>query len=101
MPELRITDESGARVFPWNGEEVFCGRNPDNTLVLAEKKASRKHCRFFREGAFYRVEDLKSSNGTVVAGARVTVHTLAPGDTVQIGASTIQFVDTAPAAPPP
>ena len=46
--------------------EYFIGRFPTNDIVLPDPYVSRKHARiFFSEGKWY-IEDLNSTNGTIV-----------------------------------
>jgi hypothetical protein len=73
------------------------GRNPDNTIVLATGRASRRHAEIRPEGADYILTDLGSANGTFVNGQRLTApHRLRPGDTFDIGDDSFRF-DAPPA----
>ena len=62
------------------------GRTPDNELVLADSGLSRQHARIvFGQGAYW-LEDLGSTNGTLVNGTRLTTaHPLRTGDVIQLG----------------
>ena len=42
-------------------------------------------------GTTFVLVDLGSTNGTKVNGATVSQHTLRPGDTISVGATTIRF----------
>ena len=55
------------------------GRGSDCDLVVQEAAVSTHHCRLTQQGDGFILEDLGSTNGTVVNGAR-----LAPGETVRI-----------------
>ena len=47
---------------------------------------SREHCAFVRDGDRMVVEDMGSTNGTFVNGARVTTpRRLSKGDVVRVG----------------
>ena len=77
---------------------VTIGRLPDCTIVLADPNVSRVHAEVRpvpdRSGAAaeYAVVDRGSTNGTRVNGAPVTgSRTLAAGDTITLGATTIAF----------
>lgn len=65
------------------------GRGSDNSLVLNHREISRQHMRIvWREDDAYLVEDLNSSNGVFLNGARITPRLpqeLAVGDTVMLG----------------
>lgn len=76
-------------------DAVTIGRRPENQLVLADVAASGRHARIVLEQGQYFVEDLKSSNGTLVNGNRITRHALCHGDTITIGRQTMEFVDGA------
>jgi hypothetical protein len=69
-------------------EELTIGRSPKSTVVFTGDGVSRYHARFFRQGAATLVEDLGSTNGTLVNGIRLTGPVaLSDGDKIQIGAS--------------
>ena len=77
---------------------VTIGRLPDCTIVLADPNVSRVHAEVRpvpdRSGGTpeYAVVDRGSTNGTRVNGAPVTgTRTLAAGDTITLGATTIAF----------
>lgn len=61
------------------------GRHDDNHLVLRDNRVSRRHARILAEGAGYVIEDLKSTCGLWVNGARVARHSLRPGDSIGFG----------------
>jgi pSer/pThr/pTyr-binding forkhead associated (FHA) protein len=81
-----------------SGEHVHIGRLdaahgifPDIDLSLdggLEGGVSRRHCKIWREGGEYCVEDLGSANGTFLNGERLTPylpHSLGDGDDLQLG----------------
>jgi predicted component of type VI protein secretion system len=61
------------------------GRAEDSDLIIASTRVSRHHCEFLNEANRVIVRDKGSGNGTIVNGAKVEEHILAPGDEVQIG----------------
>jgi hypothetical protein len=61
------------------------GRYPNNDLVVGSASLSRHHARFSIEQGAVVVEDLKSMNGTVVRGKRVSSAPLGIGETVLLG----------------
>lgn len=68
--------------------ELVVGRVAGD-VVLSDPKVSSRHARFrvLQDGGL-EVEDLESTNGTHVAGARIEgVTALSDGDTVRIGAT--------------
>ncbi|MFY9342869.1 MAG: FHA domain-containing protein, partial [Planctomycetota bacterium] len=67
------------------------GRVPGCDLVLDDSKASRKHARFIVEAGVVEIEDLQSSNGTLLNDKEVTRRLLREGDRIQIGKTVIVF----------
>jgi pSer/pThr/pTyr-binding forkhead associated (FHA) protein len=67
------------------GPMATIGRMSDNTVVIDSPAVSSHHACVFREGALFAVEDLQSTNGTLVNGKRVSRQILKHGDVVQIG----------------
>jgi hypothetical protein len=69
-------------------EVAFIGRREGNDVILPFPFVSGRHCRVFRHGSRLLVEDLGSTNGTLVNGEGLppqTPHALRPGDVIQIG----------------
>jgi len=77
----------GDRTWPLEpANVVVAGRSQDCEIVVSDSQASRHHAQFHRRGSSVVVEDLGSSNGTWVDGARITgPATLSDGATVHIG----------------
>jgi hypothetical protein len=67
--------------------ELSVGRGLGNTIVIADDTfASQVHARVFRGSGGVWVEDLGSTNGTFVNGARIVAAAqLSAGDRIQIG----------------
>jgi pSer/pThr/pTyr-binding forkhead associated (FHA) protein len=66
--------------------QVRIGRSPGLELVIADDFVSTAHARIVPGAGGPVLEDLASTNGTVVNGRRVTTPVvLGPGDTVEIG----------------
>jgi diguanylate cyclase (GGDEF)-like protein len=61
------------------------GRKGDCDLSLKYEGVSRNHARIVYDDGAYVVEDLGSSNGTLVRGKRVSRHKLEHGDILQFG----------------
>ncbi len=71
--------------------ELTLGRDPANRCVLTDPGASRKHAKIAVVDGSVRLEDLGTSNGTVVNGQKIDKSTkLAEGDRIQIG-STVAY----------
>ncbi len=72
--------------------EVLVGRNAECDVTLAEDPfVSTKHARFFRNSDNWFVEDLGSTNGTLVNAVRITaVQMLRVDDRVQTGSAVFE-----------
>ncbi len=65
---------------------IQIGRDATNDVVLESPNVSRFHAQVERVGQRYRVEDLRSANGTFVNGERIDGSLwLKPNDTIRIG----------------
>jgi ABC-type multidrug transport system ATPase subunit/pSer/pThr/pTyr-binding forkhead associated (FHA) protein len=65
---------------------IQIGRDTSNDVVLSSPSVSRFHAQVERVGQRYRVEDLRSSNGTFVNGERIEGSLwLKPEDSIRIG----------------
>ncbi len=82
--------------FPISDEEVTLGRDPKNGIVIDDVQVSRQHLRIFRQKGEIFVEDLKSTNGTLLNGKPLTkAQKVKNGDLLTIGPSNICEVRTA------
>ena len=61
------------------------GRLPDNDIVLNDKRVSRHHAEFRKQGARWAMRDTGSTNGTAVNGKVVKEVVLKPGDRISLG----------------
>jgi hypothetical protein len=73
------------------GPIATIGRLPDNTIVIDKPAVSGHHACVSLDGSSFILEDLDSTNGTLVNDRRVTRHTLQNGDVVQIGNHALEF----------
>jgi hypothetical protein len=75
--------------FPLNAAPVTVGRGGQNDLVLSgDEFASARHARIELRGDGVWVQDLESTNGTFVNGARVAgAQRVDDGDVVRVGAT--------------
>ncbi|HXK26485.1 MAG TPA: DUF4388 domain-containing protein [Myxococcota bacterium] len=81
QPPLTLPDEGS----------VIIGRSREADLRLADPDTSRRHAKIVCESGRFTVQDLVSTNGTWVNGARVDEHVLKPGDRLEIGSQEIAF----------
>ncbi|MFQ5653360.1 MAG: FHA domain-containing protein [Planctomycetota bacterium] len=92
MPKLLVEEEGRSREVLLGEEPVTVGRDLGNGVVIQDRRSSRRHCRVSAEGDNYVLEDLRSSNGTLLNGRRATRHRLADGDRIEVGEVRIIFV---------
>ena len=72
--------------FACRAETIRIGRETDCDICLEESAVSRRHAQVVRAGGCFYVEDLGSSNGTFLNGARISGRTpLTEADTLLIG----------------
>lgn len=90
---VRINNEDVRATYTLEQDTITFGRAADNTISIIQPEISRYHLRLQRTLRGYVLEDLKSTNGTVVNGKPLTEpHLLISGDIVRIGTTiTIQY----------
>jgi len=84
-------------------QRITIGRRPDNDICLAYPAVSGEHVAIVTILADSFLEDLGSTNGTLVNGAPVTKHFLRDGDEIDIGQEILVYVadDAATLEAPP
>ncbi|MBI3828746.1 MAG: sigma 54-interacting transcriptional regulator [Planctomycetes bacterium] len=93
MPHLTILNgpNHGRLCSLSSGKTFRIGRDPSLELPIDDLKASRVHVEIdFKDGQV-TLKDLRSKNGTLVNGDRITTVTLKEGDQIQIGETRLQF----------
>jgi eukaryotic-like serine/threonine-protein kinase len=103
------TSELATPAFSLQKDENLVGRRDPMSNIFPEidlskydpqTKISRRHARIWREGGNFLVEDLGSSNGTIVASVAVDSfrlvphrpHLLSSGDKLKVGDTTLHFL---------
>lgn len=71
----------------WSGQQsdLLIGRHQACDVVLEAPSVSRRHARLVFRDHRWIVQDLHSTNGTVVNGTRVGRCELRPGDALLLG----------------
>ena len=80
------------QIYALTGDVFTVGRGRDNDLQIKnDSKVSRFHCKIFRRGNNYYIEDNKSSNGTMINGELISERRLFGGEEVIIGETFYRF----------
>ena len=104
--KLRITEPGGSqREFNLEpGKNYTIGRSNENSIVLNDRRVSRKHAHIMSEGEKFRIVDgfyengalKRSVNHVFVNGSPTLEKQLEQGDNVMIGESQLLFLDVLP-----
>lgn len=89
---VSLFDGSQRRV-PLESRRLTLGRSSENDLAYPDDPVlSRRHINFEFDGQNWWVEDLNTTNGTLVNGTRLAArHPLSVGDSISAGRLTINF----------
>jgi hypothetical protein len=79
--------------------DMAIGRRPGSDILLDNLAVSGNHATIFTVGNDSFVQDLNSTNGTLVNNKRITKHHLANGDEIVIGKHSLSYVDENAARP--
>jgi len=83
-------DINGTTVYLTQSESII-GRGATATVVINDGGASRNHARIIWNGKAAGLEDLQSTNGTLLNGQRVSASPLEQGDVIEIGGTRMIF----------
>ena len=87
--ELVLEDET----HPLEGRGPWSvGRSQENDIVINDPNVSRKHARISRADNGFVVEDLGSTNGTMLDGAPIDRERIEGGDELTFGQSKARFI---------
>ena len=90
ITHVLVVDGPGTRHELTTGRNVI-GRGTEADIRLPDTGVSRKHVDVVLDGGTAMVEDLGSTNGTLVNGRRVSRHALSDGDVIRIGHSVLVY----------
>jgi len=83
------------KTLEFGSKPLIVGRLPESEISVRDSFISRVHCGFAYNDNQFTLKDLGSTNGTYRNGARVFECTLASGDKIQVGNTTLVFeIDT-------
>jgi pSer/pThr/pTyr-binding forkhead associated (FHA) protein len=75
--------------FKIDKDEITIGRNSANDITIDNLSVSDRHARIVRDKTGYFLEDLDSTNGTLVDGRKITRVGLGPKQEITIGKHTL------------
>jgi Protein of unknown function (DUF3662)/FHA domain len=88
---LTVRDADDRKQVSLGPDPLAIGRDPQNEIVLDDRRVSRKHAEIRLRLGRYTLYDLQSTNGTYVNGRRVAEIVLSDGDRIAIGGVEILF----------
>ena len=91
MPKLLVSLPSGEATHELGEDVVTVGRLPDNSLQIDDASVSSHHAQLTLNGTDYVLQDLGSTNGTLVNGQPVRRVALTDGTNVTLGRTSLVF----------
>ena len=91
-------DTSVLREIALDRERLTIGRKPTNDIHIDNLAVSGDHARIVMFGSDWVLEDLGSTNGTLVNGAPVKKHVLRNNDLIGLGKYKLKFIAEGAAA---
>ena len=83
----------GDRTYPLEGRGPWgIGRSEENDIVIPDSSVSRRHARLARADNGFVLEDLGSTNGTLLDGAPIDRERIEGGDELTFGGVDARFV---------
>ncbi len=83
---VTLKGPNASREFTLDQDTMVIGRQTDSAICLESQAVSRHHARIVCQDGQFFIEDLGSSNGTYVNGARIRERVpLTENDTLQLG----------------
>jgi hypothetical protein len=89
---LGVGGEHGGRVYPLNHNTIFIGRADDADVFITDASVSARHARIINGSHGFEIEDLGSTNGTVVDGQRVGRAHIRSGARITLGQVEFKFL---------
>lgn len=93
FPVLSVTLDSQNYEYNIDEPEITVGRDASNDLYINNDNISRKHFKIYYQSRNFFIEDLKSTNGTLLNGVLISdKEQLNNNDIIQIGPIKIVFI---------
>ena len=81
--------------FELDQEIMTIGRKPDNDIHVDNLAVSGTHAKILTILNDSFIEDLSSTNGTIINGNKITKHALSNGDKITIGKHMLEYINEA------
>lgn len=95
MAKLVLSLDSGiVKEYELDKEVLTIGRKPDNDIHIDNLAVSGNHAKVLTILNDSFIEDLGSTNGTLINGEKITKHALQNGETVVIGTHELKYVNS-------
>jgi len=94
MTKLILTqNDQVIKEYPLNKECLTVGRRPENDIQIDNLAISGQHCQIINILNDSFIEDLNSTNGTIVNDRPIKKHALANGDVIKLGDHQLKYVN--------
>lgn len=90
---IMTLDGAVVREYPIDKESISIGRKHGNDIQLNDLTVSGRHALIVTMGEHVYVDDLGSTNGTLLNGARITKTLLKQNDVIQVGNYQLTYFD--------
>lgn len=93
MPFLTVTSGGIQETLRLEGVAWIGGRDESCEIQITDLRASRRHFKIYKDESDYYIQDLKSSNGTLLNDKTLTKNPvrLDSGDQIVVGSTAIKF----------
>lgn len=95
---VQLAGDQPGKVFALHHNTIIIGRAADVDVSIVDGSVSTHHARIINGPHGFEIEDLDSTNGTMIADQRVTRGSLHSGDRVTIGRVELVFLLDRPTA---
>src|SRR5690606_20305899 len=79
--------------YPLDKERITIGRRPANDIHIDNLAVSGEHASVLTIGSDSFLEDLDSSNGTMINGKAIKKHILQHSDVIEIGKYQLKYIN--------
>ncbi len=79
--------------IPATAKAISIGYADDNDVVIPIAQVSGHHCRLWKDGPRFIIEDLGSTNGTWIGDRKVRRALVTPGETLSLGSYQVKLTD--------